>query len=89
MLTERKGICPIVATPFTDGGDVDYGSLDRLVRTLVQGGCDAVTLFGIAGEYYKLTDAEREKMAEQTIRSAAECGGRVIISVTDHATSVA
>lgn len=89
MLTERKGICPIVATPFTDGGDVDYGSLDRLVRTLVQGGCDAVTLFGIAGEYYKLTDAEREKMAEQTIRSAAECGGRVIISVTDHATEVA
>ena len=88
-LTEIKGICPIVATPFTDNGEVDYESLDKLVKHLINGGCHAVTLFGIAGEYYKLSDDEREKMAQVTIKAAKEAGGKTIISVTDHSTEVA
>lgn len=88
-LTEIKGICPIVASPFTDNGEVDYESLDKLVKHLLNGGCHAVTLFGIAGEYYKLSDDEREKMAQVTIKAAKEVGGKTIISVTDHSTEVA
>lgn len=88
-LTEIKGICPIIATPFTDNGEVDYESLDKLVKHLINGGCHAVTLFGIAGEYYKLSDDEREKMAQVTIKAAKEAGGKTIISVTDHSTEVA
>lgn len=88
-LTEIKGICPIVSTPFTDNGEVDYESLDKLVKHLLNGGCHAVTLFGIAGEYYKLSDDEREKMAQVTIKAAKEVGGKTIISVTDHSTEVA
>lgn len=88
-LTEIKGICPIVAAPFTDNGEVDYESLDKLVKHLINGGCHAVTLFGIAGEYYKLSDDEREKMAQVTIKAAKEAGGKTIISVTDHSTEVA
>ena len=88
-LTEIKGICPIVAAPFTDNGEVDYESLDKLVKHLINGGCHAVTLFGIAGEYYKLSDDEREKMAQVTIKAAKEVGGKTIISVTDHSTEVA
>ena len=88
-LTEIKGICPIVAAPFTDNGEVDYESLDKLVKHLLNGGCHAVTLFGIAGEYYKLSDDEREKMAQVTIQAAKEVGGKTIISVTDHSTEVA
>ena len=88
-LTEIKGICPIIAAPFTDNGEVDYVSLDRLVKHLLNGGCHAVTLFGIAGEYYKLSDDEREKMAQVTIKAAKEVGGKTIISVTDHSTEVA
>lgn len=88
-LTEIKGICPIVATPFTNNGEVDYESLDKLVKHLINGGCHAVTLFGIAGEYYKLSDDEREKMAQVTIKAAKEAGGKTIISVTDHSTEVA
>lgn len=88
-LTEIKGICPIVATPFTDNGEVDYESLDKLVKHIINGGCHAVTLFGIAGEYYKLSDDEREKMAQVTIKAAKEAGGKTIISVTDHSTEVA
>ena len=62
-MSELRGICPIIATPFTAKGAVDYDSLENLIRVLIQGGCQAVTLFGIAGEYYKLTDDEMKKMA--------------------------
>ena len=89
IMTEIKGICPIIAAPFCENGEVDYESLSNLVKTLIKGGCHAVTLFGIAGEYYKLTDDERIKMVEVTVKSAKEVGGKTIISVTDHATEVA
>ena len=46
-----KGICPIVAAPFAKDETVDYDSLRNLVATLAKGGCHALTLFGIAGEY--------------------------------------
>jgi len=83
---EIKGICPIIATPFTEAGEVDYEDLANLVWVLCRGGCHAVTLFGIAGEYYKLTDEERRKMAEVTVAAAKANGGTTILSVTDHAT---
>mgnify|MGYP000986269761 CR=1 FL=1 len=75
-MADIKGICPIIATPFTESGEVDYIGLDNLVKHLIKGGCGAVTLFGIAGEYYKLTDDEREKMAKVTINAANETGGK-------------
>ena len=86
MKGELRGICPIVATPFTVKGEVDYEDLCGLVTRLIRGGCDAVTLFGIAGEYYKLTDEERRRMAEVTVMAAKDSGGTSILSVTDHAT---
>ena len=88
-MVEIKGICPIIAATFHENGEVDYESLENLVKTLIQGGCHAVTLFGIAGEYYKLSDEERKKMVEVTVKAAKEAGGKTIISVTDHATEVA
>ena len=88
-MTDIKGICPIIATTFTEVGEVDYKSLENLVKTLIKGGCHAVTLFGIAGEYYKLSDDERKKMVEVTVKAAKEVGGKTIISVTDHATEIA
>ena len=88
-MTDIKGICPIIAAPFSENGEVDYKSLDKLVKHLIKGGCHAVTLFGIAGEYYKLDDCEKQKMLETTVNAAKEVGGKTIVSVTDHATEVA
>ena len=88
-MVEIKGICPIIAATFHENGEVDYESLENLVKTLIKGGCHAVTLFGIAGEYYKLSDEERKKMVEVTVKAAKDAGGKTIISVTDHATEVA
>ena len=84
-----KGICPIIATPFTKTGKVDYDSFENLVRVLVQGGCHAVALFGIAGEYYKLSDEEAVKMAHITVDTCRKYGGTTIISVTQHSTETA
>ena len=84
-----EGICPIIATPFTPTGEVDYDSFENLVKTLLQGGCHAVTLFGIAGEYYKLSDAECEKLVRLTVKQCRTYGGQCIISVTQHATELA
>ena len=48
-----------------------------------------MTLFGIAGEYYKLTDDEMKRMARITVDTCHKYGGTSIISVTQHATQVA
>lgn len=84
-----KGICPILAVPFTYDGAVDYDSFENLVTVLIQGGCHAVTLFGIAGEYYKLTEEESLRLARIVVDICKREGGTSILSVTQHATEVA
>ena len=86
---ELKGICPIIATPFTEQGEVDYKSFENLVHTLCRGGCQGVTLFGIAGEYYKLSDEECLKLAKLTTDICKQYETQSIISVTLHATELA
>ena len=82
-----KGICPIVAAPFAADESVDYDSLRNLVATLAKGGCHALTLFGIAGEYYKLDDAEQREMMRVTIDEAHKHNVPVIVSNTRHSTA--
>lgn len=84
-----KGICPIVATPFTPGGELDCDSLRSLLRTLITEGCHALTLFGIASEYYKLSDGEKLTMARIAVEECQKAGVPSILSVTQHATELA
>lgn len=84
-----KGICPIVATPFTPQGEVDRDSLRSLLRGLIAEGCHALTMFGIASEYYKLSDAERLMMARIAVEECRRAGVPSILSVTQHATEIA
>lgn len=88
-LTQIHGICPIVTTPFTDSGEVDPATFRKLIHWLADGGCNALTLFGIAGEYYKLSDDERRKMVAWMIEACRAAKVPSIISVTDHATELA
>ena len=89
MNTELKGICPIIATPFTNTGLVDYESLEREVSFMADNGCHGVTLFGIAGEYYKLSDEESERMVRVVVDTCKKKGIPSIISVTQHSTELA
>ena len=86
---ELKGICPIIATPFTKDGEVDYDSLQNEIYWLTDKGCHAVTLFGIAGEYYKLSDDEAEKMVRVVTEACRKKGMPSIVSVTQHSTETA
>lgn len=83
------GVCPIIATPFTDDGEVDYASLRNEVEVLAASGCHAAALFGIASEFFKLADNERERMVDIVTDAADEHDLPLVISVTHESTEVA
>jgi len=87
-MVELKGIYPILATPFRADGEVDEKSFERLIEFLVGSGVQGLTLFGLAGEYYKLSDDERRAL--QTIYLKSKWGRLTrIVAVTEHAVELA
>ncbi|MFD0676086.1 MULTISPECIES: dihydrodipicolinate synthase family protein [unclassified Paenibacillus] len=59
-----EGVYPILATPFTEQGDVDENSLRELVRFQLHAKVDGIALFGMASEMYTLLDDEKARIAE-------------------------
>ncbi len=90
MSKHITGIVPIVAAAFTNSGLLDEDGFQSLIRHLLTTGVPALTLFGLATEFYKLSDHERERMQAlllaETRRSESVAG---IISITDHSWEVA
>ncbi|CAN5269243.1 dihydrodipicolinate synthase family protein [soil metagenome] len=86
-----EGVCPVVATPFTAEGAVDYESFRRTLRHLIGAGVRSVMFPGFASEFYKLTDAERDSLVTVLIDETRDAPAPVtaVISIPDHATSVA
>lgn len=82
-----EGLVPIVATPFDKRGNIDEEGLAREIDHLINAGVDALTMFGVAGEFYAVTDMERIR----AIRFAVEhARGRVpVIAGTGHTGSEA
>jgi len=87
-MAELKGIYPILATPFQPDGELDKKGLEQLIQFLVASGVQGIALFGLAGEYYKLTDDERRYLESTVLARTQGCLTR-IISITEHATEVA
>jgi dihydrodipicolinate synthase/N-acetylneuraminate lyase len=85
-----NGIIPIVAAVFHDNGEVDLEGFGKLIRHLTKTGASALTLFGLATEFYKLTDEEKNAMMEvllaETTRLPDVAG---VISITHHSWEVA
>jgi 4-hydroxy-tetrahydrodipicolinate synthase len=73
-----SGIFHVMATPFTDGGDLDVGGLPRLVESALATGIAGITVLGIAGEAHRLTDDERRRVVEGVVK---EVRGRVPVAV--------
>mgnify|MGYP000318430985 CR=1 FL=1 len=69
-----KGNVPILATAFSDDGQVDLDSIARLVRFLMEQDIDGLALFGNASEGYALTGAEK-KAIMKVVRD--ETAGRI------------
>lgn len=90
MLEKLNGICPIIATPFTANGYIDTDSFQSLVRHLLGTGIAAVTLFGLATEFYKLTDTEKETLtALMLAETATHPTVAGVVSITAHSWEVA
>ena len=85
-----QGIVPILAATFRHDGVLDEDSFQALVQHLLKTSAGAFTLFGLATEFYKLTDSERARMQTLFLAETSK-SGKVsgIISITDHSWEVA
>lgn len=72
------GVYVISATPFTDAGEMDWASTDRLMDFYLDGGVDGMTILGVMGEAPKLSAEESEAFVA---RCAKRVAGRVPIIV--------
>ncbi len=88
MADELRGCYPILATPFAPDGEIDGESLTRLVRHLREAGLPGFTMFGLASEFYKLGDYDREILIERAFEAQAP-DQTTIVSVTAHSWEVA
>ena len=73
-----RGVFIISGTPFTDGGDIDWPSVDSLVEFYLDKGVSGVTILGMMGEAQKLSDTESAEFATYFIKRVA---GRVPVVV--------
>ncbi|MFN4210925.1 MAG: dihydrodipicolinate synthase family protein [Devosia sp.] len=79
LLTEdAKGVYIIAVTPFTDAGEVDWASVDRMVDFYEEKGVSGLTILGQLGEAPKLTSEESRAIAKRVIDRVA---GRLPIVV--------
>jgi 2-keto-3-deoxy-L-arabinonate dehydratase len=77
-----QGVLSVLCTPFSDSGDVDRSSLQRLVDHQLAWGVDALVVFGLAGELYKLTDDDRRSVLQTVVEQVD--GAVPVIAGTEH-----
>ncbi|WP_431857884.1 dihydrodipicolinate synthase family protein [Azospirillum sp.] len=63
-----KGVFIIAVTPFTDGGDLDLASTDRMVDFYLERGVTGITVLGIMGEAPKLTAEESRTFVRRVLK---------------------
>lgn len=84
------GVSPVLAVAFHDNGDLDPLGFTAIVDHVLAAGVTSALMFGLASEFHKLTDFERDELGEILLdRTAGHPGFAAICSVTDHATHVA
>lgn len=71
------GVYTAIVTPFTeDGKEVDYDALDKLLTSLIEGGCAGVVPVGTTGESPTLSAEEKTKIFEFVVK---KCKGKLKI----------
>jgi len=59
MTAQLRGVLTALATPFTENGNIDEGSLQILVNRSIAGGVHGVVACGSTGEFSTLSSDER------------------------------
>lgn len=68
------GVWPVMLTPFTDTGSVDYEGLEKLTEWYIASGCQGLFAVCQSSEMYYLSLEERAQIARTVVETAA---GRV------------
>ncbi|MEJ1159918.1 dihydrodipicolinate synthase family protein [Prosthecomicrobium sp. N25] len=71
---QRFGLSCALVTPFGEDGAVDLPRLARHARSVVERGCDTVTLYGTTGEGAAIGIRDRERMAGAVIAGGVPAG---------------
>ncbi len=66
------GVLTAIATPFDEGGGIDFDAFQRLAQHLVDNGSDGIVVSGTTGECPTLTDAERLDLVRAAIEAVGE-----------------
>lgn len=74
--TVAHGAVPVLLTPFTNEGSVDYIALDELVEFNIRAGVSALFTDCLSSEVFQLSDEERVELADRVTRQA---NGRVAV----------
>ncbi len=84
------GVLPVLAVPFHPDGQLDLDSFENICNCVLASGADGALLFGIASEFYKLSDSERRDLRRCFLGAAAgHPHVTTVVSVTAHATWLA
>ena len=68
--TNRPGLWPVMLTPFTDDGEVDYASLERLIDWYEKGGATGLFADCQSSEIFFLSLKERAEIARFVVSHA-------------------
>ncbi len=83
----HRGLWVILATPFTDAGDVDHGSLARQVRFARESGADGLVALGVFGEAAALSLAEQRAVVSTVVAEAGDVP--LVLGLAGRTTAVA
>jgi 4-hydroxy-tetrahydrodipicolinate synthase len=73
-----EGVQVLLSTPMAEDGVLDFESTNRLIEHVLAGGVHGIILLGSTGEFFSLSEAERQDFTE---RAMARIGGRVPVGV--------
>lgn len=77
-----RGVIPVLPVPFAEDQSLDLAAFATMVRWTLDRAVDGLALFGLASEYWKLSDEERLHLAE-TLVGTVQRRKPVLLSVTD------
>jgi 4-hydroxy-tetrahydrodipicolinate synthase len=71
MTRKIEGIIPVMLTPFTDQGEIDYSGLERLIEWYLDRGAGALFAISQSSEMQFLTLAERSALGHFVVKQVA------------------
>lgn len=64
-----RGVIPSLVTPLRADRSIDHGSLERVVRRMLDAGVDGIFALGSTAEVAYLTDAQREEVLRRIVET--------------------